>query len=812
MSGSGTNVGSVSVTIDGDAKPVVDAFGKATDKVEDFEGKLKKTADAASKVSSRVDELRTRQQQLTTAIAAAGQATDQDRSKVLALRGELERTSAALARLTGAHDAGVRAARAAAVAQVGAAGSSRSMGYAALEASRALEDLQYGFGGVVNNLPGLIQLLGFGAGAAGAVSVLAVGINQLVKHSDEIARVFSSKKQAAADLAVVIRELASTFDTRLGAALDRSKTKIAEAKEALRDFGLRDDRKSLDEEWRSIEDMEKRLTNLQNTRRFRQLAANTAESNRDADRYATAKAILDEADRRESKLKAGIETQKAAYWELAETIAKINKAESDAADAAERRARAVAATARAQEIGESNDQMSRNTVYALGFDAATMTVIGAHAAALVLFAQANGRIGSEFPDPGEPEFNLPPEGLKLVLDDASAPALARLSEPLVLGTASHGGFKSTVGLDLSEIQHKIDAGARAFGEFSERTAVIVSHLKTVEGRAHSLLAGGVGAMFSATSLSGVGSIIGRAIGGAIGGLAPAIAGAVEEAMMRAVDAVVGLVGDQRFSDAVGASATTVGVAMALAPASAGASAAIGLPIATAQFLWAMAQSTKSFQRLQGASSIVVDRLVLALEPLGQRLLPLVGALDAVIGVMVPFADAFAGGAVPDLIFSAAKTLAQAFAYLGVGVGYVTNAVLTAAGTLLSIVPGQGELAASLLAGRVNMDELWAAVDATNAMTQESAAASGEAAASMWDLKKATDRTTTNVPSWYRTGLAEYRTTGGGQADRRQSEAGSIYIGTLNLVATSPSINESLRRDLMRQRGTPLANRGRDEAN
>lgn len=65
----------------------------------------------------------------------------------------------------------------------GAAGH-RDSGRAVLEASRALEDLQYGIGGVLNNLPGLVQMLGMGAGLAGVISIVAVGITQLAKHVD----------------------------------------------------------------------------------------------------------------------------------------------------------------------------------------------------------------------------------------------------------------------------------------------------------------------------------------------------------------------------------------------------------------------------------------------------------------------------------------------------------------------------------------------------------------------------------------------------------------------------------------------------
>ena len=44
-------------------------------------------------------------------------------------------------------------------------GMGANLGRSALEASRAIEDLQYGIGGVVNNIPGLVSALGGGAGA-----------------------------------------------------------------------------------------------------------------------------------------------------------------------------------------------------------------------------------------------------------------------------------------------------------------------------------------------------------------------------------------------------------------------------------------------------------------------------------------------------------------------------------------------------------------------------------------------------------------------------------------------------------------------
>ncbi len=52
--------------------------------------------------------------------------------------------------------------------------------------SYALDDLQYGFGAIVNNIPQIALAMGAGAGLAGAVGIAAVAINQLVKHWGEL--------------------------------------------------------------------------------------------------------------------------------------------------------------------------------------------------------------------------------------------------------------------------------------------------------------------------------------------------------------------------------------------------------------------------------------------------------------------------------------------------------------------------------------------------------------------------------------------------------------------------------------------------
>lgn len=60
-------------------------------------------------------------------------------------------------------------------------------GMGLLYASQAVDDLQYGFRAIVNNIPQIAMAMGGGAGLAGAVGIVAVGINQLTQHWDEFA-------------------------------------------------------------------------------------------------------------------------------------------------------------------------------------------------------------------------------------------------------------------------------------------------------------------------------------------------------------------------------------------------------------------------------------------------------------------------------------------------------------------------------------------------------------------------------------------------------------------------------------------------
>jgi hypothetical protein len=104
-----------------------------------------------------------------------------------------------------------------------------AMGF--LQLSQAVEDAQYGFRGIVNNIPGMVMSFGGGAGLAGAVSLAAVGINVLLENVD----LFGTKaKKAQQDAADLTQEMMKKSETAyLDARATEAATKAQEAYNAV---------------------------------------------------------------------------------------------------------------------------------------------------------------------------------------------------------------------------------------------------------------------------------------------------------------------------------------------------------------------------------------------------------------------------------------------------------------------------------------------------------------------------------------------------------------------------------------------------
>jgi len=69
-----------------------------------------------------------------------------------------------------------------------------------LNISRAIDDVQYGFRGVINNIEGIVTGLGFGAGVAGAATIAGVALAAIVPKIAAIATAVDPMKDLSANL------------------------------------------------------------------------------------------------------------------------------------------------------------------------------------------------------------------------------------------------------------------------------------------------------------------------------------------------------------------------------------------------------------------------------------------------------------------------------------------------------------------------------------------------------------------------------------------------------------------------------------
>ena len=179
------------------------------------------------------------------------------------LAGEIQRAEGELKRMQTAH--------------VEVTKSSAGSGRAILELSRGLEDLQYGVSGVLNNIPGLLQALGQGAGLAGIISILSVGIFQLVKHLDLGGPALDALGEAAGRAAVKAGESAMAADKHREA-MDLAKESANQITEAIakEDQALQDELAALKNSADATANLDKQKKELLQSERDLALARNAA--------------------------------------------------------------------------------------------------------------------------------------------------------------------------------------------------------------------------------------------------------------------------------------------------------------------------------------------------------------------------------------------------------------------------------------------------------------------------------------------------------------------------------------------------------
>ena len=190
----------------------------------------KVTADGVDAVAMATDRLNKKQAALNAEFSAVSDRFDVTRTAYYDLGAEVERTRKPLEKMPEANNQ-VRV-------------SSRNTSMALLELSRGFEDAQYGIRGVLNNIPSLVLSLGGTAGLAGAISIGAVALSQIIP-------LFTSSGESASETADKIKELTD----RMGDAEGRRFDAVANGIEAARDRA-----EALRQEWEQTTAAEREFT------------------------------------------------------------------------------------------------------------------------------------------------------------------------------------------------------------------------------------------------------------------------------------------------------------------------------------------------------------------------------------------------------------------------------------------------------------------------------------------------------------------------------------------------------------------------
>jgi hypothetical protein len=196
--------------LNADAGELAAALGRGEISAAEFDAEMKRIAVSTKNLEQAVRALeRAQREQAETAVSAAETTASAGRTvagaATAAAAGQVAEGAAKTAQKLRDVDAAART----------STRGMRDWGGAALEVSRAVEDLQYGIAGGINQIPSLVMRLGGSWGLTAALSLAAVGAYQLYKHWGDLTSLFEEKQpfpKAAGDLAGLNEQLDSTKD------------------------------------------------------------------------------------------------------------------------------------------------------------------------------------------------------------------------------------------------------------------------------------------------------------------------------------------------------------------------------------------------------------------------------------------------------------------------------------------------------------------------------------------------------------------------------------------------------------------------
>jgi hypothetical protein len=120
---------------------------------------------------------------------------------------EVEKAADGITRYTAVTDAGARASKGGASAMDEGTKSTKQFGLGILNISHAIQDAQYGFGAVVNNIALVTQSLGGGPGLAGTAMVVGVAVSVLSNNIKGLAQSVGALEDPTVKAAVTLADL-----------------------------------------------------------------------------------------------------------------------------------------------------------------------------------------------------------------------------------------------------------------------------------------------------------------------------------------------------------------------------------------------------------------------------------------------------------------------------------------------------------------------------------------------------------------------------------------------------------------------------
>lgn len=202
------------------------------------------------------------------------------------------------------------------MARVGQAASRNSpFGRGMIQAAFLFDDMQYGIGAVVNQVPLVVSALGMGAGMAGALGIVAVATNQVVKHWSELDEWWNGPKlrQVADNVGAIADEVERIKKESDGSAvaaqtLERAQEKLTEHRREQAAFDALK-RQPTEDETRSAQAFREQLPRIGGIER---LADSLADARRKTQSYFTQEELSASKKAHDAWIEAQQKMEKAA--------------------------------------------------------------------------------------------------------------------------------------------------------------------------------------------------------------------------------------------------------------------------------------------------------------------------------------------------------------------------------------------------------------------------------------------------------------------------------------------------------------------